>query len=87
MIPAVALRAGRQHTAVTAPADDVPRGNPRCRQVTTANDSAGTTAMPGYLSAVWFAGSSCSKPFYPSLNVPVWLVQHTFNHLDHDWAC
>ena len=47
----------------------------------------GVLAMPGYLSAIWFAGGSCSRPFLPEVTVPVWLVQHTFNHLDHDWAC
>ena len=47
----------------------------------------GVLALPGYLSAIWFAGGSCSRPFLPNVEVPVWLVQHTFNHLDHDWAC
>jgi hypothetical protein len=47
----------------------------------------GVMALPGYLDAVWFAGGSCAQPFLPFVNVPVWLVQHTFNHLDHDWSC
>ena len=48
----------------------------------------GVMAMPGYLSAIWYAGGSCSRPFFPGVNLaPVWLYQHTFDHLDHDWTC
>ena len=46
----------------------------------------GVNAVPGNISAEWNAAHSCA-PFTPLVNVPVWLTQSTYNHLDHDLAC
>jgi hypothetical protein len=47
----------------------------------------GTLAAPGNLSAEWNAAGSCFDPFSPLTQMPVWLGQHVYNHLDHDSAC
>ena len=47
----------------------------------------GTLAAPGNLSAEWNAAGSCAVPFSPLTQMPVWLGQHVYNHLDHDTAC
>jgi len=47
----------------------------------------GTLMAPGYLSAEWNAAGSCTTPFTPMKQVPVWLGQHVYNDLDHDTAC
>lgn len=47
----------------------------------------GTLTAPGYVSAEWNAGGSCSMPFTPLSRLPVWLAQHVYKHLDHDTAC
>lgn len=46
----------------------------------------GVDAVPGNISAEWNAAHSCA-PFTPLVNVPVWLGQSTYDHLDHDTAC
>ena len=46
----------------------------------------GVDAAPGNISAEWNAAHSCT-PFTPLVNVPVWLSQSTYDHLDHDTAC
>jgi len=47
----------------------------------------GTLAAPGNLSAEWNAAGSCAVPFSPLTQMPVWLGQHVYDHLDHDTAC
>ena len=47
----------------------------------------GTLAAPGNISAEWNAAGSCSTPFSPLTQVPVWIGQHVYNDLDHDAAC
>jgi hypothetical protein len=47
----------------------------------------GVLAAPGHISAEWNAAGSCSEPFTPVTNAPVWLGQHVYNDLDHDTAC